>query len=85
MAHPEINVTMDDLPGMHEALAAMRDEGPVVEVRCNGERAWIVLTYEALRDALRDEETFPSAASSPAGGRGRPSPRCAPSKAAGRA
>ena len=35
----------------------------MVEVRCNGERAWIVLTYEALRDALRDEETFPSAAS----------------------
>src|SRR6185312_11149736 len=63
VAHPEINVTMDDLPGMHEALAAMREEGPVVEVRCNGERAWIVLTYEALRDALRDEETFPSAAS----------------------
>ena len=63
MAHPEINVTMDDLPAMHEALAAMREEAPVVEVRCNGERAWIVLTYEALRDALRDEETFPSAAS----------------------
>lgn len=63
VAHPEINVTMDDLPAMHEALAAMREEGPVVEVRCNGERAWIVLTYEALRDALRDEETFPSAAS----------------------
>ena len=63
VAHPEINVTMDDLPAMHEALATMREEGPVVEVRCNGERAWIVLTYEALRDALRDEETFPSAAS----------------------
>jgi cytochrome P450 len=63
VAHPEINVTMDDLPAMHEALAAMREEAPVVEVRCNGERAWIVLTYAALRDALRDEATFPSAAS----------------------
>ncbi len=63
MAHPEINVTMDDIPELHRTLAAMRAEAPVVEVRCNGERAWIILTYEALRDALRDEETFPSAAS----------------------
>ena len=63
MAHPEINVTMDDIPDLHRALAAMREESPLVEVRCNGERAWIILTYEALRDALRDEETFPSAAS----------------------
>jgi cytochrome P450 len=63
VAHPEINVTMDDIPAMHRALAAMREEAPVVEVRWNGERAWILLTYEALRDALRDERTFPSAAS----------------------
>jgi cytochrome P450 len=63
VAHPEINVTMDDIPDLHGALAAMREESPLVEVRCNGERAWIILTYEALRDALRDEETFPSAAS----------------------
>ena len=63
MAHPEINVTMDDIPDLHRVLAAMREESPLVEVRCNGERAWIILTYEALRDALRDEETFPSAAS----------------------
>ena len=63
MAHPEINVTMDDIPDLHPALAAMREESPLVEVRCNGERAWIILRYEALRDALRDEDTFPSAAS----------------------
>jgi cytochrome P450 len=63
VAHPEINVTMEDIPDLHRTLAAMRAEAPLVEVRCNGERAWIVLTYEALRDALRDEETFPSAAS----------------------
>ena len=63
VAHPEINVTMDDIPDLHPALAAMREESPLVEVRCNGERAWIILTYEALRDALRDEDTFPSAAS----------------------
>jgi cytochrome P450 len=63
VAHPEINVTMDDIPDLHRTLAAMREESPLVEVRCNGERAWIILTYEALRDALRDEDTFPSAAS----------------------
>ena len=63
VAHPEINVTMDDIPDLHRVLAAMREESPLVEVRCNGERAWIILTYEALRDALRDEDTFPSAAS----------------------
>lgn len=63
VAHPEMNVTMDDIPAMHETLAAMREEAPLVEVRCNGERAWIILTHEALREALRDEETFPSAAS----------------------
>jgi cytochrome P450 len=62
-AHPELNVTMDDIPDMHHLLAQLRDEAPLVEIRCNGARAWIILTYEALRDALRDEETFPSAAS----------------------
>jgi cytochrome P450 len=63
VAHREINVSMEDIPDMHQALAAMREEAAVVEVRCNGEQAWIILTYEALRSALRDEETFPSAAS----------------------
>jgi cytochrome P450 len=63
VAHPEIDVTMDDIPGLHGALAEMRAEGPVAQVRSNGEQAWIILTYEALRDALRDEVTFPSVAS----------------------
>lgn len=61
-AHPELNVSMDDIPDMHHVLARLRSEAPLVEVRCNGAPAWIILTYEALRDALRDEDTFPSAA-----------------------
>jgi len=63
VVHPEIDVTMDDIPGLHRALAAMRAEGTIAEVRSNGEPAWIILTFEALRDALRDEDTFPSVAS----------------------
>ncbi len=63
VAHPEIDLTMDDIPDLHGILASMRAEGPVAEVRSNGEPAWIILTYEALRDALRDEDTFPSEAS----------------------
>ena len=61
-AHPELNVSMDDIPDMHHVLARLRSEAPLAEVRCNGAPAWIILTYEALRDALRDEDTFPSAA-----------------------
>ncbi len=60
---PELDITMDDIPDMHRVLAALREQGPVVQVRCYGAPAWIILSYEALRDALRDEETFPSEAS----------------------
>jgi len=63
VAQAEIDVTMDDIPRLHESFASLREAGPLAEVRSNGEPAWIVLTYEALRDALRDEETFPSVAS----------------------
>ncbi len=62
--HDELNVTMiDDISDMHRVLRELRAEAPVVRVRCDGVPAWMILTYEGLRDALRDEETFPSAAS----------------------
>src|SRR5438105_1270321 len=53
---------MDDFPDMHRVLAELRSQSPVAEVRAYGVPAWIVLTSEGVRDALRDEISFPSEA-----------------------
>jgi cytochrome P450 len=60
---PVLDVTMADIPDLHRVLAELRAEAPVAPIRCYGAPAWIILTYEGLRDALRDEDTFPSEAS----------------------
>ena len=60
--HAELDFSVDDIPDMHRVLAELRAESPVIEVRHLGEPAWAIVGYELLRDALRDEETFPSAA-----------------------
>lgn len=56
----DISMGMDDFPRMHETLRELRDEAPLVEILFHGTPHLVVLTHEALRDALRDEDTFPS-------------------------
>jgi cytochrome P450 len=44
---------------LHERLAALRARAPIAPVRFMGEDAWMILTYEGVREGLRDEETLP--------------------------
>jgi len=56
----DISMGMDDFPRMHDVLRELREESPLVEILFHGMPHVAVLTHEALRDALRDEDTFPS-------------------------
>ena len=62
--HGELDFGLQsDIPDVHRVLADLRREAPVVEVGTGPAHAYIVLTHEHLRAALRDEESFPSEAS----------------------
>jgi len=63
-SHAELDFGLtSDLPDLHQVLARLRAEAPVVEVGRGASYGFIVLTHEHLRAALRDEDAFPSAAS----------------------
>lgn len=57
-----VDLLRDELPGadLHRFLAELRSQGTVAEVPFAGERAWIVLGYEALLEAFRDDRAFPA-------------------------
>jgi cytochrome P450 len=59
-ARHDVSMGMDDYPRMHETLRELRDQGPLVEILFHGLPHIAVLTYEGMRDALRDEDMFPS-------------------------
>ncbi len=50
------------LPGneLHEYLHSLRARGPVVEVTFAKRPAWLILAYDELAAAFRDEEAFPA-------------------------
>ena len=56
----DVAMGMDDFPRLHEQLRELREVSPLVEILFHGVPHVAVLTHEALRDALRDEDTFPS-------------------------
>jgi cytochrome P450 len=56
----DIAMGMDDYPGMHETLRELREQAPVAEILFHGQPHIVLLTFEGLRNALRDEEMFPS-------------------------
>ncbi len=45
---------------LHEYLHSLREGGPVVEVTFAKRPAWLILAYDELAAAFRDEETFPA-------------------------
>jgi cytochrome P450 len=62
--HAELDFGLtSEIPDLHGVLAELRREAPVVEVGSGPTHAFVVLTHEHLRAALRDEESFPSEAS----------------------
>jgi cytochrome P450 len=58
----ETDYAVDDLPDLVERLARLRSTRPAAWVRAFGEPALMFTSYELVNAALRDEETFPSAA-----------------------
>jgi cytochrome P450 len=57
----EADFALDEMPGvrLHEVLHACRARGPITPVRFMGLPAFVISSYEALLDALRDNERFP--------------------------
>ncbi|HVM64407.1 MAG TPA: cytochrome P450 [Acidimicrobiales bacterium] len=58
----ETDYAVDDLPDLVERLHRLRSTRPAAWVRAFGEPALMFTSYELVNAALRDEETFPSAA-----------------------
>jgi len=58
----ETDYAVEDLPDLVERLHHLRATRPAACVRCFGEPALMFTSYELVNAALRDEETFPSAA-----------------------
>ena len=58
----EIDFATEPLPGeeLHRALAELRDEGPVAQVRFAGRPAWLILGHPELAAAFKDEAAFPA-------------------------
>jgi len=58
----ETDYAVEDLPDLVERLHRLRATRPAAWVRCFGKPALMFTSYELVSAALRDEETFPSAA-----------------------
>jgi len=58
----EIDFATEPLPGeaLHRALAALREDGPVAQVRFGGRPAWLIVGHAELAGAFKDEAAFPA-------------------------
>ncbi|HQR02901.1 MAG: cytochrome P450 [Proteobacteria bacterium] len=60
VAFPDIDFGVDDVPDFHARMDALRAQGErVVPVRYLGQTAWLILRYEDVYKAYRDNENFP--------------------------
>lgn len=59
---PEFDFAYAEAPDLHEILDGTRSQGPVVPILFHGELAYLITGYEAIREALADEEHFASEA-----------------------
>lgn len=57
----ELDVSLDDVDDLHEQLHALRARKPAAWGRAFGAPALILLGYELVQAAFKDEETLPSA------------------------
>ena len=55
---PDVDFAYDELPNLHEVIDQLRPHGPVVPVQYHGGPAWMINTYEELKQAFSDEEHF---------------------------
>ncbi len=55
---PEIDFAYDELANLHEVFDQLRPHGPVVPVQYHGGPAWLINSFEALKQAFSDEEHF---------------------------
>jgi cytochrome P450 len=53
---------LEDMPDLHERLAALRERTPAAWVRSFGRPSVMFTSYELVDAAFKDEETFPSRA-----------------------
>jgi len=58
----DADYAVEDMPDLHERLAALRRRAPAAWVRAFGQPALMFTTYDLVLEAFKDEETFPSAA-----------------------
>lgn len=58
----DLDLAHDEVPDLHERIDGIREHGPVVPVRYHGQRAWLIVAYEEIRQAFLDEVHFASEA-----------------------
>jgi cytochrome P450 len=58
----EHDYAIEDMPDLHERLAALRRRAPAAWVKSFGRPAVMFTSYELVNEAFKDEETFPSRA-----------------------
>ncbi|MBY0401091.1 cytochrome P450 [Myxococcota bacterium] len=58
---PDLDLARAPVPDLHARIARLRATGPIAAVRYHGRPAWLTTTHAETRDALADEESFPSA------------------------
>ena len=58
----DLDLALDDVPDLPALMHEIRATHPAAWVRCFGEPALLFCSHELVEAALRDEETFPSAA-----------------------
>lgn len=57
----DLDLARAPVPDLHARIARLRAAGPVAAVRFHGRPAWLTTTHAETRDALADEDHFPSA------------------------
>lgn len=60
--YPELDFASEDVAGLHQILADLRQRRPVAPVNFHGEQAWMLTRYDDVEAAFRDEETLPAEA-----------------------
>ncbi|OCC23588.1 hypothetical protein MB02_10465 [Croceicoccus estronivorus] len=55
---PDVDFAYDDVPDLHERIVQLRQNGPVVPVRYHGDRTWLILDHELVKQAFEDYDHF---------------------------
>jgi cytochrome P450 len=58
----DADYAVEDMPDLHERLAALRERAPAAWVNVFGRPGLMFTSYDLVQEAFKDEDTFPSAA-----------------------